>query len=86
MRYEDNKEEFCRLRDTLSTRGLSIYYDSFYTRYGYVSIRHIYFEKSIYLMKRIDRRCVEIINLKEQKKIAEKEYKEKLERNKESKI
>ena len=48
MRYEDNKEEFCRLRDTLSTKGLSIYYDSFYTRYGYVSIRHIYFEKSIY--------------------------------------
>ena len=63
---------FCMLRDDLSTKGISIHYDQFKCNEYFFSVRHIYFNKKIYAMKRCNKRCIEIVDLcDEYKKVKE---------------
>lgn len=68
---EEKKEsnaQFCKLRDELSKNGTSIHYDSFKVKDLYFSVRLVYYKKRIYLMKRCNKRCIEIIDLMEEYK------------------
>lgn len=65
---KDSNDRFCELRDNLIKDGLSIYYDHFPCKGHYFTIRAIYYNKKIYIMKRCDKRCIEIIDLMEEYK------------------
>lgn len=68
---EEKKEsntQFCKLRDELSKNGTTLYYDSFKVKDLYFSVRLVYYKKRIYLMKRCNKCCIEIIDLMEEYK------------------
>lgn len=68
---EEKKEsntQFCKLRDELSKNGTTLYYDSFKVKDLYFSVRLVYYKKRIYLMKRCNKRCIEIVDLMEEYK------------------
>ena len=68
---EEKKEsnaQFCKLRDELANNGTSIHYDSFKVKDLYFSVRLVYYKKRIYLMKRCNKRCIEIVDLMEEYK------------------
>ena len=68
---EENKNsnaQFCKLRDELANNGTSIHYDSLKVKDLYFSVRLVYYKKRIYLMKRCNKRCIEIVDLMEEYK------------------
>lgn len=68
---EEKKEsntQFCKLRDELSKNGTTLYYDSFKVKDLYFSVRLVYYKKRIYLMKRCNKCCIEIVDLMEEYK------------------
>ena len=68
---EEKKEsntQFCKLRDELSKNGTTLYYDSFKVKDLYFSVRLVYYKKRIYLMKRCNKLCIEIVDLMEEYK------------------
>ncbi len=68
---EEKKEsntQFYKLRDELSKNGTTLYYDSFKVKDLYFSVRLVYYKKRIYLMKRCNKRCIEIVDLMEEYK------------------
>lgn len=69
-------KEFCNLRDKLVNEGFPIHYDIFKVNGYYFSIRHIYLDNKIYLVKRCNKRCVEIVDLMQEYKNAVNEYKQ----------
>lgn len=69
-------KEFCNLRDRLVNEGFSIHYEIFKVSGYYISVRHIYLDKKIYLVKRCNKRCVEIVDLMQEYKNAVNEYKQ----------
>lgn len=68
--------EFCNLRDRLVNEGFSIHYDTFTSNGYFFSLRHVYLDKKIYLVKRCNKRCIEIVDLKQEYKNAVNEYKQ----------
>ena len=65
---KNSNAQFCKLRDELANNGTSIHYDSFKVKDLYFSVRLVYYKKRIYLMKRCNKRCIEIIDLMEEYK------------------
>ena len=65
---KNSNAQFCKLRDELANNGTSIHYDSFNVKDLYFSVRLVYYKKRIYLMKRCNKRCIEIVDLMEEYK------------------
>ena len=65
---KNSNAQFCKLRDELANNGTSIHYDSFKVKDLYFSVRLVYYKKRIYLMKRCNKRCIEIVDLMEEYK------------------
>ena len=78
MKYNEceDKKKFSELRDKLQNEGISIYYDIFHCGNNYFSVRAIYYKKQIYIMKRVNRACTEIINLCDEYKEVKKGLKD----------
>lgn len=65
---KNSNAQFCKLRDELANNGTSIHYDSFKVKDLYFSVRLVYYKKRIYLMKRCNKHCIEIVDLMEEYK------------------
>lgn len=63
--YNENKNEFCELRDRITKEGISIYYDTFDCGSCFFSIRISLLDGKYYLVKRCNKRCIEIYDLSE---------------------
>ena len=63
--YKDNKEMFCELRDRITKESISVYYDSFNCGAFFFTIRICLLDGKMFLVKRCNKRCVEIVDLSE---------------------
>lgn len=63
--YKENKKDFCVLRDRIVKDGISIYYDSFNCGSFFFTIRVCLLDGKMFLVKRCNKMCVEIVDLSE---------------------
>lgn len=71
---KENNKKFCTLRDSLVKYGVSIHYDTFKGEKHFFSVRHVYLDKKMYVMKRCDKRCIEIVDLMQEYRNAKEIY------------
>ena len=63
--YKDNKEMFCKLRDRITKESISVYYDSFNCGSFFFTIRICLLDGKMFLVKRCNKICIEIVDLSE---------------------
>ena len=59
--YEELSEDLFELRNELTENGTELYKETYACGKAYISVRIVLLGKKVYLVKRVNRKCVKIV-------------------------